>query len=144
MRLFPANPGRHRAKNFARGTLAELEDLAEKTEIPPANLTSHNFRRYFVSPCADCGIDVLCVMEWVGHDDCEMVRRYYRLRDAHAAMLRFTTGTPATEQPATSAPVAAAAGHEGPRDAASRPFGEPVGKPENDCRTRRSQPPNAA
>ncbi|MEW6252955.1 MAG: site-specific integrase [Planctomycetota bacterium] len=144
--LFPGRPGEHRAKNFARSTLAELKDLAGKTKIAPAKLTSHNFRRYFVSQCADCGIDMLCVMEWVGHDDWDMVRRYYRLRDEHAqaAMARFTTATPLVEQSSGTAPVAATEGHEGPRDAATRPFGESVGNPEKDRRTRRSQPPSAA
>ena len=59
-------------------------------------LTLHNFRRYSISQCADCGIDMACVMEWVGHDEMKMVLHYYRLRDEHAknAMGRYTTGTP--------------------------------------------------
>jgi integrase len=94
--LFPSRPGRWRAKNFARTTLNQFKRLAKPTGIPTKKLTSHNFRRYFVSQCADCGIDILCVMEWVGHSDWEMVRRYYRLRDEHAqaSMRKFTTGTP--------------------------------------------------
>ena len=94
--VFPTAPGRWRAKNFARRTLAQLKRLSRPTGISLAKLTSHNFRRYFVSQCADCGIDILCVMEWVGHSDWEMVRRYYRLRDEHAvaSMAKFTTGTP--------------------------------------------------
>ena len=46
-------------------------------------------------------------MEWVGHSDLEMVRRYYRLRDEHAkeSMRKFGTGTPeAVERPCTSQP----------------------------------------
>lgn len=100
--LFPTVPGPWRAKNFARQTLNQLKRLSGPTSIALAKLTSHNFRRYFVSQCADCGIDVLCVMQWVGHSDWEMVRRYYTLRDEHAiaSMAKFTTGTPAAgEQP---------------------------------------------
>lgn len=105
--LFPSRPGRWRAKNFARTTLGQFKRLSEPTGIPKKKLTSHNFRRYFVSQCADCGIDVLCVMEWVGHSDWQMVRRYYRLRDDHAqaSMRKFTTGTPGgAERPTTTAP----------------------------------------
>lgn len=101
--LLPSSPGPWRAKNFARTTLTKLKQLSKPTGIPKEKLTSHNFRRYFVSQCADCGIDMLCVMEWVGHSDWEMVRRYYRLRDEHAeaSMRKFTTGTPGdAERPA--------------------------------------------
>lgn len=103
--LFPSKPGRWRAKNFARTTLSQLKRMSKPTGILKEKLTSHNFRRYFVSQCADCGIDILCVMEWVGHSDWQMVRRYYRLRDEHAqaSMRKFTTGTPrGVEQPTTS------------------------------------------
>jgi integrase len=118
--LFPGTPGAHRAKNFARSTLLGLKALSTNTVVAKKKLTSHNFRRYFVSQCADCGIDMLCVMEWVGHDDWEMVRRYYRLRDEHAqdAMSRFTTGKPA-------APVE---GRDVSSDAPARPFGGSVGE----------------
>ncbi len=94
--VFPTAPGPWRAKNFARTTLSQLKRLSKPIGIPLAKLTSHNFRRYFVSQCADCGVDILCVMEWVGHSDWEMVRLYYRLRDEHAvaSMAKFTTGTP--------------------------------------------------
>ena len=124
--VFPGKPGPHRAKNLARSTLNELKGLSEVTGIPEPKLTSRNFRRYFVSQCADCGIDILCVMEWVGHDDWEMVRRYYRLRDEHAqdAMRRFTTGAPAAG--------AMTKGHATSPDGPSRRFGEQVGEGEND------------
>jgi integrase len=114
-------PGKWRAKNLARQTLNALKTLSKPTGIPKSKLTSHNFRRYFVSQCADCGIDILCVMEWVGHDDWEMVRRYYRLRDEHAkaAMGWFTTGVPMVRQ--------SAEGHAAPPDAPDRPLGGPMG-----------------
>ena len=115
--VFPSTPGPWRAKNLARTTLGQLKRLSRMTGIPISKLTSHNFRRYFVSQCADCGIDIICVMEWVGHDDWEMVRRYYRLRDEHArsAMRRFTTGTPPGEvapQPATTGNFGGTVGEE--------------------------------
>jgi integrase len=115
--LFPTAPGPWRAKNFGRTTLTQLKRLAEPTSIPPAKLTSHNFRRYFVSQCADCGIDILCVMEWVGHSDWEMVRRYYRLRDEHAvaSMAKFTTGTPGGAERHGSAPSGKPGTHMGHR-----------------------------
>jgi integrase len=140
--LFPSRPGRHRAKNFARTTLSQLKKLSESTGIPKSKLTSHNFRRYFVSQCADCGIDILCVMEWVGHDDWEMVRRYYRLRDEHAraSMRRFTTGTPERDGEVEGRAVS----QRGP----SRRFGEHVGKRADERRTneagRRAEKPSAA
>ena len=120
--VFPGRPGPHRAKNFARTTLNELKSLAAVAGIPAKKLTSHNFRRYFVSQCADCGIDILCVMEWVGHDDWEMVRRYYRLRDDHAqeSMKRFTTGVPVAANPSK--------GHDATLGDPRRSFGEHLGK----------------
>ncbi len=135
--VFPGRPGPHRAKNFARSTLIELKDLATITGIAAKKLTSHSFRRYFVSQCADCGIDILCVMEWVGHDDWEMVRRYYRLRDDHAqqSMGRFTTGEPVVPVPPK--------GRDATPGAPVQPFGERLGKQasegEKDGRKRRSQ-----
>jgi integrase len=125
--LFPSTPGRWRAKNFARTTLSQLKRLAKPTGIPKEKLTSHNFRRYFVSQCADCGIDILCVMEWVGHSDWEMVRRYYRLRDEHAqaSMRKFTTGTPGDA--------------ERPRTATNRDCGEHLGNDDRGAELRHQQ-----
>jgi len=92
--VFPGQEGQNRIKNFARTTLNRLKDVSEPAGIDEADLLLHNFRHYFVSQCADCGIDMACVMEWLGHDDLTMVLHYYRLRDEHAraAMRRFTTG----------------------------------------------------
>jgi len=80
-----------------RSLLGKLKDLAKATGIKPSTLTLHNFRRYFVSQCADCGIDMACVMEWVGHDEMKMVMHYNRLRDqsSQRAMTRFTDGSQA-------------------------------------------------
>lgn len=140
--LFPSQPGKYRAKNFARSTLKGLKTLAGPAGIRKSKLTSHNFRRYFVSQCADCGIDILCVMEWVGHDDWEMVRRYYRLRDEHSqsSMRRFTTGTPSNDP--------GGGGQATTPGAPSRPFGGSVGEraegEKNVHAARRPQPTQAA
>ncbi len=95
--VVPGPAGANRADNIARAALKKLKKLAPSTKVPAKKLTLHNFRRYFVSQCADCGIDMACVMEWVGHGDFEMVMHYYRLRDEHAkaAMRRYTTEMPA-------------------------------------------------
>jgi integrase len=68
-----------------------LKGLEATTGIKKSKLTLHNFRRFFVSQCADCGIPMATVMDWVGHDELQMVLYYYRLRDeaAKAAMKRF-------------------------------------------------------
>lgn len=125
--LFPSTPGRWRTKNFARTTLSQLKRLAKATGISAETLTSHNFRRYFVSQCTDSGIDILCVMEWVGHSDWEMVRRYYRLRDEHAqaSMRKFTTGTPGDA--------------ERPRTASNRDFGEHLGNDDRGAKNERQR-----
>lgn len=130
--VFPTAPGPWRAKNFARTTLSQLKRLSKPTGIPPAKLTSHNFRRYFVSQCADCGIDILCVMEWVGHSDWEMVRRYYRLRDEHAvaSMAKFTTGTPGGGERHSPTPSGKSGTH----------MGHKPGKEQKPPRHRRLQP----
>jgi hypothetical protein len=93
--VIPGPAGIARADSIASANLKKLKELDSPTGIPAKKLTLHNFRRYFISQCADCGIDMACVMEWVGHDELKMVLHYYRLRDEHAknAMRRYTTGT---------------------------------------------------
>ena len=39
----------------------------------------HSFRHFFCSQCANSGAAERVVMDWVGHADAEMVRRYYHL-----------------------------------------------------------------
>ena len=65
--------------------------MSTATGIPEKKLTLHNFRRFFVSQCADCGIPMATVMNWLGHDEMKMVMYYYRLRDesAQQAMNKF-------------------------------------------------------
>lgn len=76
---------------FERSYLGRLKRLSAATEIPEKKLTLHNFRRFFVSQCADCGIPMATVMNWLGHDERKMVMYYYRLRDesAQQAMNKF-------------------------------------------------------
>jgi len=44
----------------------------------------HSFRHYFCSTCANSGVPARMVMEWLGHQDGEMVRIYYHLHDDEA------------------------------------------------------------
>lgn len=39
----------------------------------------HSFRHFFCSQCANKGVPERVVMDWLGHADAEMVRRYYHL-----------------------------------------------------------------
>lgn len=80
-----------RTDYFERSYLERLKKLSGKTRIAETKLTLHNFRRFFVSQCADCGIPMAIVMDWVGHDEIRMVMHYYRLRDesAQKAMTKF-------------------------------------------------------
>ncbi len=44
----------------------------------------HSFRHYFVSHCANNSTNERAIMEWLGHQDSEMVRHYYHLHDEEA------------------------------------------------------------
>jgi integrase len=44
----------------------------------------HSFRHYFVSKCARDGVPEQTVMRWVGHQDSNIVRRYFHLHDETA------------------------------------------------------------
>jgi integrase len=70
-----------RRRYLERMLLDNLKRLATPTRIARNKLTLHNFRKFFISQCADCGIPMAAVMRWVGHDDMEMVMYYYQLRD---------------------------------------------------------------
>lgn len=39
----------------------------------------HSFRHFFCSQCSNNGVSERVVMDWLGHADAEMVRRYYHL-----------------------------------------------------------------
>jgi integrase len=53
----------------------------------------HSFRHYFCSACANSGVPVNMVMEWLGHASSDMVRHYYHLHNdeaqRHMARLDF-------------------------------------------------------
>lgn len=107
-----------RADYFERHFLGQLKDLSKATTISEGKLTLHNFRRFFVSHCADVGIPMATVMDWVGHDDMAMVMHYYRLRDesAQRAMERFGTGLSsgtAGSPPAATTPTGSKVGESG-------------------------------
>lgn len=44
----------------------------------------HSFRHYFCSHCANSNVPIMMVMEWLGHQDCAMVRHYYHLHDVES------------------------------------------------------------
>ncbi len=89
--IVPLPQVKSRRDYFERSYLGRLKRLSGGTGIPEKKLTLHNFRRFFVSQCADCGIPMATVMNWLGHDEMNMVMYYYRLRDesAQQAMNKF-------------------------------------------------------
>ncbi len=74
-------PTKSRRRYLERTLLDNLKRLAKPIKIASKKLTLHNFRKFFISQCADCGIPMAAVMRWVGHDDMQMVMYYYQLRD---------------------------------------------------------------
>jgi integrase len=64
-KLAPQFPSADGAKGFGDGRL-------------------HSFRHYFCSRCANSGVPERVIMEWLGHQDSEMVRHYYHLCDAES------------------------------------------------------------
>jgi integrase len=44
----------------------------------------HSFRHYFASTCALNGVSERVAMQWLGHQDSDMVRHYFHLHDAEA------------------------------------------------------------
>ena len=44
----------------------------------------HSFRHYFCSACANSNVAAQAVMNWLGQQDCEMVRYYYHLYSTEA------------------------------------------------------------
>jgi integrase len=45
----------------------------------------HSFRHYFCSMCANEGVPIMMVMEWLGHADSAMVRHYYHLYNSESS-----------------------------------------------------------
>lgn len=62
-----------------RRMLQRLQRICTKLAIGKGTL--HAFRRFFISHCANNGVEVFKLMEWVGHSDVAMILRYYHLGD---------------------------------------------------------------
>lgn len=54
---------------------------SEEDDVGFKDGTLHSFQHYFCSWCANSGIPERVVMNWLGHKDSAMVRRYYHLSD---------------------------------------------------------------
>ncbi len=63
--------------------LAERFPTAEG-EVGFAEGRLHSFRHYFCSTCANNNIPEQMVMQWLGHQESDMVRHYYHLHDEEA------------------------------------------------------------
>ncbi len=111
--VLPLGTVKSRPDYAERRFLQELKGLAPLTAIPEKKLILHSFRRFFISECADNGIPMATVIEWVGHDEMKMVMHYYSLRDdvAKEAMRNFQAGgslqspTSAADPPADATPT---------------------------------------
>jgi len=90
--VLPLPNPKNRDDYTERTYLERLKLVSTATGIPPKKLTLHNFRRFFVCECADRGVPMATVIEWLGHDDMQMVMHYYSLRDqsSQVAMKRFS------------------------------------------------------
>lgn len=62
----------------------------------------HSFRHFFCSECANDGVPIQTLMEWLGHADSDMVRHYYSLSDEFSQKainrLKFGEEKPDTEK----------------------------------------------
>lgn len=63
-----------------------IDPLAQKFPSPDGEQgfkdgRLHSFRHYFCSTCANNNVPERMVMDWLGHADSEMLRRYYHLHD---------------------------------------------------------------
>lgn len=93
-----------------RRFINDLKEMSAAVGVPQERLTLHRFRHFFVSECADHGVPMATVMNWVGHDEMKMVMYYYSLRDdtAREAMRRLTTASPPAPAGTAPTPVEAA------------------------------------
>ncbi len=96
--VLPLSRAKSRSDVAERRFIEDLKGLSSAVGIPKKRLTLHRFRHFFVSECADPGVPMATVMNWVGHDEMKMVMHYYSLRDdtAREAMRRLTSGTAAS------------------------------------------------
>lgn len=87
-------PRRHRfvftataSKRYPRGghqingrhVLDKLKGVLKRNGVAAGKV--HTFRHFFISFCANNGVDPFKVMKWVGHSDIATVLRYYSLGD---------------------------------------------------------------
>lgn len=66
-----------------RHALQKLKSVLRRLGIPAGSL--HSFRHFFISFCANNGIEPFKVMQWVGHSDLQIILRYYNLNDDESA-----------------------------------------------------------
>ena len=71
---------------FVREVIAPLKERFSSAEDEQGFKDGrlHSFRHYFSSTCANRGVPERVLMEWLGHQDSEMVRHYYHLHDAES------------------------------------------------------------
>jgi integrase len=62
-----------------RHVLTSLKRILKRLGIP--SNTVHGFRHFFVSFCANNGVEPFKLIQWTGHSDLRTVLRYYRLDD---------------------------------------------------------------
>jgi integrase len=69
-----------------RYAIKPLEKRFPKTEGKQsfADGRLHSFRHYFCSVCANSSVPERMLMDWLGHADSEMIRRYYHAFDREA------------------------------------------------------------
>lgn len=78
-------------KALIRDVLTPLAERFPRTPGEPAFTDGrlHSFRHYFCSMCADRGVPEQMLMNWLGHRDSDMVKRYYHAsRDEAQRMMR--------------------------------------------------------
>ncbi len=73
-----------------RHALVSLKRILKRLDI--MDNTIHGFRHFFVSFCANNGVEPFKLMAWVGHSDLSIVLRYYSLGDADSR--RAMSGVP--------------------------------------------------
>jgi integrase len=70
--------------------LAKLKAVLRKLGIREGKL--HTFRHFFISHCANNGVEPFKLMKWVGHSDLSVILQYYAVSDAESqrAMQRIS------------------------------------------------------
>lgn len=85
----PAYPrGGHQISD--RHVLVSLKRILKRLKI--ADNTVHGFRHFFVSFCANHGVEPFKLVQWTGHSDLATVMKYYSLSDAESR--QAMTGVP--------------------------------------------------